>query len=318
MKILVTGGAGFIGSNVVDGYIKAGHECIAVDNLYSGKWENLNKDAKFYLMDIRSEEFGKLVERERPDIINHHAAQISVPLSVKEPKFDASVNVMGFINVLEAARKNGTKKVIFISSGGAIYGEAEEYPTSEEYPPAPVSPYAITKSVSEDYLRFYREEYGLNYTILRYANIYGPRQIPHGEAGVVAIFMDRLLSSKRCIIYHYEDDLDGMIRDYCYVGDVVDANISAVSAGDCEAFNIGTGVETKTLWLFEEVARAIDKQVGLSPELMTPGTAGARPGDIKRSCLNIKKAQKLLDWSPKVSLREGIKKTLSWRLSINS
>ena len=315
MKILVTGGAGFIGSNVVDAYIQSGHQVLVVDNLYSGKWSNVNPDAEFYLMDIRSPEFTRLVEEKRPDVINHHAAQISVPESVRDPKFDASVNIEGFLNVLEAARKNQVKKVIFISSGGAIYGEAEEYPTSERYIPVPMSPYAIAKAVSEDYLRFYNHEYGLDYTVLRYANIYGPRQIPHGEAGVVAIFMDRLLMGKPCTIYHYVDDPEGMIRDYCFVGDVVEANKLALTKGSKMAFNIGTGIETKTLWLFNEIFDVMDRRIGLDASLREPRFESARPGDLKRSCLDVRLAASELGWTPGHSLREGLKKTLEWRLA---
>jgi UDP-glucose 4-epimerase len=247
MKILVTGGAGFIGSNVVDAYINAGHEVVVVDDLSSGKQENLNPGAKFYLADIRSEEIKKIFEEERPEVLNHHAAQISVPASVEDPIFDADVNIKGLLNLLEAAVKNETKKVVFISSGGAIYGEAVEYPTSEAYPPIPLSPYAITKFASEKYLAFYDHHYGLDYTVLRYANIYGPRQIPHGEAGVVAIFMENLLEKRPSTLYHFPDEPRGMVRDYCYVEDVARANILALEAGSREAFNIGTGTETHTI-----------------------------------------------------------------------
>jgi len=314
MKIIVTGGAGFIGSHVVDAYIEEGYQCIVVDNLYSGKWENVNPKADFYLMDIRSDEFQRLVERVRPDVINHHAAQISVPESVKDPRFDASVNIDGFLNCLEAAQRNAVQKVIFISSGGAIYGEASEYPTSEASRPVPLSPYAITKVVSEDYLRFYYHQYGLDYTVLRYANIYGPRQIPHGEAGVVAIFMDRLLEGKRCTLFHYEDDPEGMTRDYCFVGDVVKANCIALKKGSKGQFNIGTGRPTKTLWLYRTVYEIIKKEVGLSEELSEPDRAHARPGDLRRSCLKVDLAKRVLGWEARYGLEEGIRKTLEWRL----
>ncbi|NQU14227.1 MAG: NAD-dependent epimerase/dehydratase family protein, partial [Desulfobacteraceae bacterium] len=184
MKILVTGGAGFIGSNVVDGYVRAGHEVLVVDNLYTGKRSNVNPEARFYELDIRSQEVVKVMEKERPEVLNHHAAQMSVPDSVSDPIFDADINIKGLLNLLEAAVQYKVKKVIFISSGGAIYGEASEYPTSEDCEPKPLSPYAVTKYCSEHYLAFYRHQYGLDYTTLRYANIYGPRQVRHGEAGV--------------------------------------------------------------------------------------------------------------------------------------
>ncbi len=315
MKILVTGGAGFIGSNVVDAYIQEGHEVLVVDNLYSGKWENINPNAKFYLMDIRSRELHTLMERERPDIINHHAAQISVPASVEDPLFDASVNIKGFINLLEAARRYGTKKVIFISSGGAIYGEATEYPTSEDYPPQPLSPYAIAKAVSENYLVFYHHQYGLDYTVLRYANIYGPRQIPHGEAGGVAIFMDKLLGERPCTIYHFEGEPHGMIRDYCFVGDVVKANIKALERGSGMAVNIGTGIETRTLDLFNIIYDTVSSAKNLPESLKTPYFAPARPGDLAKSCLKVDLAKEVLDWQAQTDLPLGIEKTLRWRIS---
>ncbi|NPA95907.1 MAG: NAD-dependent epimerase/dehydratase family protein [Thermodesulfobacteria bacterium] len=315
MKILVTGGAGFIGSNVVDRYIELGHDVVVVDNLYSGKLENLNPKAKFYLLDIRSPEFEKVLEIEKPDVINHHAAQISVPYSVEDPRFDADVNIQGFVNMLEAAKDQGVKKIIFISSGGAIYGEAEEYPTTENYPPKPLSPYAIAKAVSEDFLFFYNHQYGLDYTVLRYANIYGPRQIPHGEAGVVAIFMDRLLAGKKCTLYHFPEDPRGMIRDYCFVGDVVEANVQALDKGSCQAYNIGTGVETKTQDLFEKIYMVMKERVNLPDELAELERKEARAGDLKKSCLDCSKAKKELEWTPAHDLEQGLRKTLDWRLS---
>ena len=314
MKILVTGGAGFIGSNVVDGYIQQGHEVVVVDNLYSGKLENLNPEAKFYLMDIRSDEMRKVLDIERPDVINHHAAQISVPYSVEAPLFDVSVNIEGFVNILEAAKDFDIKKVIFISSGGAIYGEADEYPTTEEYPPQPLSPYAIAKAVSEDYLYFYRHQYGLDYTVLRYANIYGPRQIPHGEAGVVAIFMDNLVSGRKSLLFHFQDEPDGMIRDYCFVGDVVRANILALDRGSAQAFNIGTGVETRTKWLYDKIYELMKPELDLPDELAELESRAARAGDLTKSCLVVEKAANELGWRPEHDLESGLRKTMEWRL----
>jgi len=315
MKILVTGGAGFIGSNVVDAYIGAGHEVVVVDNLYSGKRENLNPKARFYLMDVRSEEVRKLFEHERPDCVNHHAAQMSVPASVEDPIFDADVNVRGFLNVLEAAKRHGTKKIIFISSGGAVYGDAREYPTGETYTPQPLSPYAITKAVSEQYLVFYNHQYGMDYTVLRYANVYGPRQIPHGEAGVVAIFMDRLINKKPCTVYHYTEEPKGMTRDYCFVGDVARANLLALDKGGKGAYNIGTGVATHTSELFDSIYEAVKRKVnGFPVDLKTPMRAEARPGDLKRSCLNVGRAKDILGWSALTGLGDGLEQTLKWRL----
>ncbi len=314
MKILVTGGAGFIGSNVVDGYIREGHQVGVVDNLYTGKKANINPKAKFYPLDIRSKEIDTLMEKERPEVLNHHAAQISVPISVADPVLDAEINLKGLLNLLENAVKYDVKKIIFISSGGAIYGEATQYPTSEEYPPTPLSPYAISKFSSEYYLNYYHHQYGLDYTILRYANIYGPRQIPHGEAGVVSIFMDNLLKGIRSTLNHFEEDPEGMIRDYCYVGDVVKANVEAVTKGSGEFFNIGTGRGTKTLGLYQTVYGAIKaSNPELPEELATLDSQQARPGDIRRSCLVVEKAGGKLGWIPETDLKEGIKLTLKWR-----
>lgn len=315
MKILVTGGAGFIGSNVVDAYIDAGHDVVVMDNLYTGKWDNLNPNARFYLMDVRSNDAAKVFEKERFDIVNHHAAQMSVPASVADPSFDADVNVLGFINILEAAQRTKVKKIIFISSGGAIYGEAEEYPTTENSQPLPLSPYAVSKSVSEQYLAFYHHQHGLDYTVLRYANIYGPRQVPHGEAGVISLFMDRLLNGKPCTVFHYPEDKDGMTRDYCYVGDVVKANLLALEKGSCQAFNIGTGRATKTQKLYDAIFSIISKDnKELSDNLRNPAKAPARPGDLSRSCLVISKAENILGFKPETNLYEGLMHTYHWQL----
>jgi len=313
MKILVTGGAGFIGSNVVDGYIKKGHSVVVVDNLFSGKKENLNPAATFYEVDIRSQEIATIIEKERPEVINHHAAQISVPASVEDPCFDADVNVKGLLNMLEASRKNGVRKIVFISSGGAIYGEANQYPTTENYSPKPLSPYAITKLVSEYYLSYYHHQWGLAYTILRYANIYGPRQIPYGEAGVVAIFMTHLMNNQTCTLYHFPDDPSGMIRDYCFVGDVIKANLLALDQGENDIFNIGTEKGTNTLDLFLIIFKEVKKvKTDLAGKLQEPKRELARPGDITKSCLVAEKAWNGLGWRPETSLEEGITATLEW------
>ena len=313
MKIMVTGGAGFIGSNVVDGYLGAGHQVVVVDNLFTGKRENVNPEAKFYEMDIRSEEMEDVIESERPDVLNHHAAQISVPISVSDPLLDADINIKGLLNLLEKAMKHNVNKFIFISSGGAIYGEAAEYPTSEGYSPKPLSPYAISKLISEYYLAYYNHQYGLDYTVLRYANIYGPRQIPHGEAGVVAIFMENLLKGEPSTLNHFPDDAEGMVRDYCYVEDVVEANSMALSKGNGEYFNVGTGKGTKTLQLYRIIYEAVrEMQPDISEALFTPVQELARPGDITRSCLKVERAEKGLGWVAKTRLQEGIRRTLQW------
>lgn len=316
MKILVTGGAGFIGSNVVDAYLAEGHDVVVMDNLYTGKWENINPKAKFYLMDVRSAEVIKVFEKEKFDVINHHAAQMSVPASVENPAFDADINVLGFVNLLEASRLAGVRKVVFISSGGAIYGEAQEYPTSEKSSPQPLSPYAITKTVSEQYLAFYKHHHHLDYTVLRYANVYGPRQIPHGEAGVIALFMDRLLAGKKCAVYHYPDEPRGMTRDYCFVGDVVRANVLALANGSGGAFNIGTGRATHTRDLYDMIFSLVkESHSAISDALRISESGPARPGDLTRSCLKVEKAAESLGFRAEHSLADGLRKTLQWRLA---
>ncbi|NOZ25012.1 MAG: NAD-dependent epimerase/dehydratase family protein [Nitrospirae bacterium] len=311
MKILVTGGAGFIGSNVVDGYVREGHEVIVVDNLYTGRIENLNPGARFYLLDVRSEELGKVFEIERPDIVNHHAAQMSVPASVDDPAFDADVNIMGLINLLQNSIRYEARKFIFISSGGAIYGEKEDLPISESDEPQPLSPYAVTKLASESYLGFYRHQYGLDYTVLRYANIYGPRQVPHAEAGVVSIFVNMLRHGEVPVIYHYPDQPDGMTRDYCYVGDVVRANVLALERGSGEALNIGTSVETTTGELYRIILELMRSR-GYATDAVfdRPRKGAARSGDLRRSALNIEKAWRALGWRPEYGLREGLEETI--------
>ncbi len=305
MKILVTGGAGFIGSHVVDRFIEAGHEVIVADDLSRGNIENINPVAKFYEIDIRSKKLEEIFLLEKPDIVDHHAAQISVPVSVQKPIFDGDVNALGFLNILQNCVRFQTKKVIFISSGGAIYGEATEYPTSEDYEPQPLSPYAIHKFISEKYLQYYQQQFGLNYTVLRYANVFGPRQIPHGEAGVVSIFITKIRNGKQCHLNAYKDEPDGMIRDYVFVKDVVEANLLALEKGDCEAFNIGTNQGTTTGELFREISKQMNY-------CLDPIRKEARPGDLRKSCLNVEKAKRELGWEPKYSLQDGIKETIEF------
>ncbi|KJR43552.1 UDP-glucose 4-epimerase [Candidatus Magnetoovum chiemensis] len=316
MKILVTGGAGFIGSHVVDKYIADGHDVAVVDNLFTGKIENLNPRAKFYLLDIRSQELDKIFELEKPQIVNHHAAQMSVPASVEDPAFDASVNILGLINILQRCVKHKAQKIIFISTGGAIYGEAEEIPITEDCAPKPLSPYALTKFASENYLRFYNHQWGLEYTVLRYANIYGPRQIPHGEAGVVSIFMDKLVSSELPVIYHYDDEPEGMIRDYCFVGDIVKANALALAKAQQCVLNIGTGIGTNTMTLYREILKAArSENFALDVKFDSPAKAQARAGDLRRNCLNAAKAKNMLGWNADYTLKQGIDITFKYHLN---
>jgi len=238
---------------------------------------------------------------------------------VADPVLDAEINLTGLLNLLEKGIKYGVKKVVFISSGGAIYGEASQYPTSEAYAPIPLSPYAVSKFSSEHYLKYYHHQYGLDYTILRYANIYGPRQIPHGEAGVVSIFMDNLLKGKPSTLNHFKEDPEGMIRDYCYVGDVVKANIKALTHGNGEIFNIGTGSGTKTSALYQTVYEVFKEAGSTLPDgLSTLDRQPARPGDIRRSCLVVDKAREKLGWIPETDLKEGIRLTLKWRIAATS
>ncbi len=246
MKVLLTGGAGFIGSHVADSYLHSGFEVVIIDNLSSGNLQNLPQGAKFYLLDICSAELEKVFTVEKPDIVNHHAAQISVTISARNPILDARINSRGLLNVLESSVRHRVKKFIFISSGGAIYGETEVMPTPEDYPPRPLSPYGIHKHLGESYLRFYTHQYGLDYLVLRYANVYGPRQNPLGEAGVAAIFINDLISGKTPTIYAYPEHWDGMTRDYVYVEDIARANLSASESGTGEIMNIGTGIATTT------------------------------------------------------------------------
>lgn len=311
MKILVTGGAGFIASHVVDAYVAEKHDVIVVDNLSTGYRKNLNSKAKFYLCDITSNEFKSIIDAEKPDIINHHAAQISVPNSVADPLFDLEINGKGFLNLLNASVHSSVKKVIFISSGGAVYGEAEEYPTSENYIPQPLSPYAIHKYLGEKYLYYFNKQYGLNYTVLRYSNVFGPRQVSHGEAGVVSIFIEKLLNDKDITLYAFPECPAGMIRDYVYIKDVVSANLLALSKGDNNYINISTNKETNTKTLYDEVCSALGVQKEYTVE-------NARPGDIRRSCIQNEKAKRILGWEPKYTLSTAVKETVAYFLSLQS
>ena len=315
MKILVTGGAGFIGSHVVDEYINLEHEVVIIDNLSTGKKENLNPKAKFYKVDIRSDKVDEIFRKEKPEIVNHHAAQISVRTSVENPVLDADCNILGTLKLLENSIKYKVRKFIFISTGGAIYGDTEEYPTSENATPSPLSPYGISKLTCEKYLYFYKLINNLDFTVLRYSNVYGPRQIPHGEAGAISIFIENILSNKISKLYHYDDDKEGegMERDYCYVKDVVASNVLALNKGSGEVINIGTGIPTKTSKIYDLIYKNISSRVKITNcALKKPVRAGPRIGDLKKSCLNIDKAKKILGWEPKYSLETGIKETVEW------
>ncbi len=240
MKILITGGAGFIGSHITDAAIDAGMEVVIIDNLFTGKKENLNPCAKFYLADIRHKDIADIFADEKPDVVCHHAAQVSVRNSVEDPCLDAEINVVGSINVIDNCKKFGVKKIVFASSGGAIYGEQEKFPAPEDHPARPDSPYGAAKLSVEHYLYIYKKVFGLKYIALRYSNVYGPRQDPHGEAGVVAIFTGKMLSGQTPFI----NGDGGQTRDYVYVKDVVQANMLAFQSDAEGPFNVGTGIET--------------------------------------------------------------------------
>ncbi|MEI7640138.1 MAG: NAD-dependent epimerase/dehydratase family protein [bacterium] len=304
MNIMVTGGAGFIGSNVADAFIAAGNKVIIVDNLYMGDMKNVNKKAKFYKVDIRDTKLSGIVNKEKIDLICHHAAQISVPDSVINAAHDADINIKGLINVLDAAKDNKVKKIIFISSGGTVYGEPKKLPAAETLPMDPKTPYGISKTAGEFYVKFYAAQHNMKYTILRYSNVYGPRQIPHGEAGVVAIFIKKIMEGAVPMIFG-----GGIcVRDYVYVGDVARANVAALTRGDNNEINIGTGKPTNVKQLFA----AIKKVTGYKKE---PANGPFREGDLLANYLDIKKAKKILNWKPITSLETGIKNTYAYFLN---
>jgi len=301
MKILVTGGAGFIGSHIVDSYIKAGHQVVVVDDLSVGKKENVNRKAKFYLADIGDKKkITRIFKKEKPQVLNHHAAQKNVRISVDNPVFDAQVNILGGINLLEAARQSKVKKVIFASSGGAIYGNTKNIPTPETQNILPVSPYGIAKLAFEKYLYYYFWQYKIPYLALRYANVYGPRQDPKGEAGVVAVFCQNLIKNKKSIIYG-----DGkQTRDFVFVEDVALANLRALKSLYIGEINIGTAKETNINNLYKILAKIAESKIPVPKHLPKK--------EQKRSCLNYKKAQRLLNWKPKTELKNGLKQTFDY------
>lgn len=303
-KVLVTGGAGFVGSHVADAHLSRGDQVWIVDDLSSGRIENVPADAVFLQADIGSEEAARLIRRERFDVINHQAAQIDVRISVADPVRDARVNVLGLINVLEAACRAGTRRVVFASSGGVVYGEPEEFPTPETAPKGAMSPYGVTKLAGERYLDYYRQVHGLEYAALRYGNVYGPRQDPHGEAGVVAIFSTALLAGEPLVVYGNGEQT----RDYIFVGDVARANLivaekplSDAASIDFRAFNVGTEVATSV----NTLADALQGIAGV-PDRRRPHDA--RPGEIMRSTLATAKLR-ALGWSPTIGLEEGLRRT---------
>lgn len=301
MRILITGGAGFIASHVGDAYIAAGHEVEIIDDLSSGKKENVPSKAVLHTMDIRDEAVDRLMAEGRFDVVSHHAAQMDVRRSVADPSFDASVNVLGGLNIFEAARKHGVKKIIFASTGGAIYGEQDYFPADEDHPTRPLSPYGITKLCTEKYLFYYKEVCGIDSVTLRYANVYGPRQNPHGEAGVVAIFASKLIKGEQPII-----NGDGrQTRDYTFVGDVAQANVLSLSFDGSDVFNVGTGIEHDVNFLFKQLSASLRPDC---PEKH----ADAKAGEQQRSVITSEKMYRTFGWRPTMQLEEGLAATAIW------
>lgn len=303
MRILVTGGAGFIGSHTVDALVAVGgHQVAVLDNLAAGKRDQVNSAARFYEADLRdAERMRAIAAAERPEAIVHFAAQMDVRRSVADPAFDAQVNLVGFLNLIEAARPHGLRRVVFASTGGAIYGEQDVFPADESHPCRPISPYGVAKFASESYLFFYKAQYGIAYAAMRYANVYGPRQDPHGEAGVVAIFCARLLEGRPATIFGD----GGQTRDYVYVGDVARANVAALTAAAAGPINIGTGVETSVNQLYRMLAAAAGGAVA-------PAYAPVRPGEQMRSVISAARAARELGWRPEVALAEGLRRTFAY------
>lgn len=301
MRILVTGGAGFIASTVVDEYIKLGHKVAIIDNLSTGKKVNINPKAEFFRMDIRDKIVGQVFAKFRPDVVNHHAAQKDVRISVADPVVDADINIMGALNLLENSLKHRVKQVIFASTGGAIYGEADRVPTPDDYPAHPISPYGVAKLTIENYLHYYHVIRGLPYVALRYSNVYGPRQDASGDAGVIAIFIKKLLAGEKASIF----GSGSQTRDFVFVGDVVNANILALKLKECGSYNIGTGKEVSVSQLYQKIAQAVGSK-------MKPVKAAGKKGEQMRSSLLSQKATLVMGWEPVHDLDEGLRKTVEW------
>ncbi len=300
-KAIVTGGAGFIGSHVCDALIERGFEVAVIDNLSSGKLQNLAPGATFYQADIRDKSIAEIFAKEQPQYLFHLAAQMDVRRSVADPAYDADVNIGGTINLIEAGRAVGLKKTIYASTGGAVYGEPKNIPADEQTAVAPLCPYGISKHTVEHYLELYRKLYGMSYTVLRYANVYGPRQDPHGEAGVVAIFSQLLLAGKQPRIFG-----DGSkTRDYVFVADIVAANMLALEKGDSAVVNLGWGTQTTDQQIFDGVRDAAGCDI-------KPEYAPKRLGEVEYIALNASLAKKVLGWRPKVELKEGLRRAVEF------
>jgi UDP-glucose 4-epimerase len=302
MKILVTGGAGFIASHIADAYIDAGHEVSIIDNFSTGVESNVNPRATLHRADIRDRaEVERIFDEGRFDLVNHHAAQLDVRVSVRDPQFDAEQNVIGTLNILQSALKSGVKKVVFASTGGAVYGEQEYFPADEKHPTNPISPYGVTKLTVEKYLHYFRYVHGIQHVIFRYTNVYGPRQNPHGEAGVIAIFCDRMFNGQQPVI----NGSGEQTRDYVYVADLVRGHMLALDyleRGESNTFNLCTATETTVNELFHILN-------GLLGNTFTEEHAPAKPGEQMRSVCSYDKATQFLGWKPEMELQEGLRRT---------
>ncbi len=306
-KAIVTGGAGFIGSHVSDALIERGFDVAVIDNLSSGKRRNLAPGATFYELDIRDKSVADIFAKEKPQYLFHFAAQMDVRKSVADPAYDAEVNIGGTINLLEAARTAGLKKTVYASTGGAIYGEPKNIPAPEQTPVEPLCPYGISKHTVEHYLELYRKLYNMRYTVLRYANVYGPRQDPHGEAGVVAIFSQLMLAGKQPTIFG-----DGTkTRDYVYVADIVEANMLAIDAGDGAVVNLGWGRQTTDQQIFDGIRDAVGCEIA-------PKYEPERLGEVRHIALDASLAAKVIGWSPKIELGDGLARAVDFYRKLNA
>ncbi len=306
-RVLVTGGAGFIGSHIADAYLQRGDEVTVLDSLVHGRVENVPDGAEFVELDIRDARAAELIRERRFDLINHHAAQMDVRVSVQDPRFDASVNIDGLLNVLQAAHEANVGRVLFVSSGGVVYGEPEHRPTPESAPKLPESPYGVSKLAGEQYLYYFHRVHGMEYAAVRYSNVFGPRQDPHGEAGVVAIFSTRLLDGQPLTVFG-----DGeQTRDYVFVGDVVAANmllseqeLPRARSLDDRGFNVGTGIETSVNKLASTLMSASGREVEVVH-------AEARPGELRHSSLDTERLRSF-GWEPRTGLQDGLRETYEW------
>lgn len=301
MKVLVTGGAGFIASNIVDAYIERGDEVVVVDNLRTGRKENLNPRAKFYEVDLCDAALADIFATEHPEWVNHHAAQIDVRFSIENPMEDARINIIGSLNLLEQCKKHKVKHVVFASTGGAIYGEPEYLPLNEAHPIRPISHYGAAKFAVENYLRLYRHNFGLDYTVVRYSNVYGPRQDPRGEAGVVCLFINKMLRGEAPTVFGTGEQT----RDYVYVGDVVQMNLLCGEKTAGEAINVGTGMASSvnTLYCRLQHLMAFDEDAIFAPP---------RTGELDASVLDAGKAKERVGWTAAVDLTEGLRRTVEF------